>query len=114
MEAGLATERAVLDHDLSLIVSRTPRGPWHTLARAIHHMFFHQPEIANRGPLWTGLWSLQHCATLGPHLRPCSLKEGRRILLDLSTWAIAGVSMFWQHFKGHVADREPLPPNQHR
>ena len=51
----------------------------------------------------------QHQALLSPHLRLCTLKEGQRILLNISTWATTGVTALWTHFKEHVQDLEPLP-----
>ena len=48
-------------------------------------------------------------STVGPALQLCSLMEGRRTLLALSTWATAGVKQLWMHFKEHLAAQAPLP-----
>ena len=82
---GLSAERASLAQDLALIINRLQPGPGRALGRAIHHLLFHHRDIAHRGHLWTGLWTPQHRALLGPHLRHCTLQEGQRILLQLST-----------------------------
>ena len=84
-------------------------GPERLLGRAFHHLLFYHRDVAHRGHLWTGLWTPQHRTHLSPHLRLCTLKEGQRILLLLSTWATAGVSTLWTHFKEHVQDLDPLP-----
>ena len=89
---GLSAERAGLAHDLALLVNRLPPGPGRSLGRAIHHLLFHHRDIAHRGHLWTGLWTPQQRALLGPHLRLCKLQEGQRILLQLSTWAATRVT----------------------
>ena len=116
---GLATERAGLAQDLALSVNRLRTGPARALGRAIYHLLFHHRAIAHRGQLWTGLWTPQHRALIGPHLRLCSLKEGQHTLLHISTWAAKGVPTLWTHFKERVHDLEPLPtlattlPNAH-
>ena len=106
---GIAEERASLHHDLTLLAGRTPRGPRRTLVRAYQRLLFHEPGIANRGQLWTGLWSPQHRTALGPALQLCSLKDGQRTLLMLATWATAGVQQLWRYFKEHLAAQEPFP-----
>ena len=73
---GIAEERASLHHDLTLLAGRT--GPRRTLVRAYQRLLFHEPGVANRGQLWTGLWSPQHRTALGPTLQLCSLKDGQR------------------------------------
>ena len=105
---GLVTERDGLAQDLALIVQRLRPGPERALGRAIHHLLFHHRDIEHRGQLWTGLWTPQHRALLSPHLHLCTLKEGQRILLLLSTWATTGVITLWNHFKEHAHDLEPL------
>ena len=42
-------------------------------------------------------------------LRRCTLQEGQRILLQLSTWAATRVPLLWNHFQEHAAALEPLP-----
>ena len=46
---------------------------------------------------------------LGPARLLYSLKDGQRTLLELATWATAGVQQLWMHFKEHIAAQEPLP-----
>ena len=84
-------------------------GPGRSLGRAIHHLLFHHRDIAHRSHLWTGLWTPQQRALLGPHLRLCTLKEGQRILLQLCTWAATQVPTLWTHFQEHAEALEPLP-----
>ena len=103
-------KRAGVDHDLALIVNRLNSGPGRSLGRAIHHLLFHHRDIAHRGQLWTGLWAPRHRELLGPHLHLCSLKQGQRILLYISTWATASVTTLWTYFKEHGQDQELLPP----
>ena len=106
---GLAAERAGLDQELALIVNRLPPGPGCSLGRAIHNLLFRQRDIAHRGHLWTGLWTPQQRALLGPHLRRCTLREGQRILQHLSTWAATRVPVLWTHFQEHAEALRPLP-----
>ena len=106
---GLAPERDGLAQDLALLVHRLRPGPTRSLGRAIHHLLFHHRDIEHRGQLWTGLWTPHHRALLSPHLRLCTLQEGQRTLLLLSTWATTGVTTLWSHFKEHIHDLKPLP-----
>ena len=55
------------------------------------------------------LWTPLHRSLLSPHLRLCTLKEGQRTLLHISTWATTGVTTLWSHFKEHVHALDPLP-----
>ena len=79
------------------------------VGRSITSLFHHR-DLSNRGQLWTGLWAPRHRALLGPHLQLCSLKEGQRILLAISSWATGGVIALWEHIKDHLAAQEPLHP----
>ena len=106
---GIAAERTGLNHHLGLLVDCIPTGPGRALGRAIHNMHFQLPNVANRGQLWTGLWSPRHRAILSPYLLLCTLKEEQKINLNISTWTTAGVPKLRQHYKDYVADREPLP-----
>ena len=106
---GLSAERAGLAQDLALIVNRLQPGPGRSLGRALHHVLFHHRDITHRSHLWTGLWTPQQRALLGPHLRLCKLKDGQRILLQLSTWAASQVPTLWAQFQEHVEALEPLP-----
>ena len=105
---GIAAERDGLAQDLALMVHRLRPGPERSLGRAFHHLLFHHRGIDHRGHLWTGLWTPQQRAHLSPHLHRCTLKDGQRILLLLSTWAATGVSTLWSHFKEHTKDSEPM------
>ena len=106
---GLSAERTGLAQDLTLIVHRLHPGPGRSLGRAVLHLLFHHRDIAHRGHLWTGLWTPQQRALLGPHLRRCRLKDGQRILLQLSTWAASQVPTLWAQFQEHVDALVPLP-----
>ena len=105
---GLASLKT--SHSLSTVSAQG-----RSLGRAIHHLLFHHRDIAHRGQLWTGLWTPQHRTLLGPHLRLCTLNEGQRILLQLSTWAAQRVPELWTYFQEHAEALEPLPtlPNTH-
>ena len=92
---GIAAERTGLNHHLGLLVDCIPTGPGRALGRAIHNMHFQLPNVANRGQLWTGLWSPRHRAVLSPYLLLCTLKEEQKINLNISTWTTAGVAKLW-------------------
>ena len=109
MEPTASTNLAGRHHDLTLLAAGIPRGPRRNPARAFQRLLFHEPDIANRGQLWTGLWSPWHRTALGPALQLCSLKDGQKTLLELATWATAGVQQLWLHFKEYTAAQAPFP-----
>ena len=64
---------------------------------------FHQP-LEERGQLWTGLWTPAQRHLIQGALAGCSLRAGRRILVDISTRAATCVTHIWTLYQDALAD----------
>ena len=98
-------------------VRRLPPGPERTVGQAIVHLLqFHQP-LEERGRLWTGLRTPAQGHLIQGALAGCTLRAGRRILVDISTRAAICVTHLWSLYQEPLADHStgeevlPLPPS---
>ena len=90
--------------DFNRAARRLPAGPERTLAQAVVHLLhFHQP-LEERGQLWTGLWTPTHRRLIQGALAGCTIRTGRRILMDISTRAAACVTHMWSLYQEALAD----------
>ena len=105
------------------------RGHWHrTESALLVHLNCLEHARHTNFPLFLSSWDIRRAFdsvskkaidASWHRLGVPALKEGQRILLNISTWATQGVTTLWTHFKEHVHDLEPLPtlptilPNAH-
>ena len=80
-------------------VRRLPPGPERTVGQAMVHLLqFHQP-LEERGRLWTGLRTPAQGHLIQGALAGCTLRAGRRILVDISTRAAICVTHLWSLYQ---------------
>ena len=90
--------------DFNRATRRLPAGPESILAQAVVHLLHFHQHLEERGHLWTGLWTTAHRRLLQGALAGCTLRAGRRILVDISTRAATCVTHLWSLYQEALAD----------